>query len=257
MALCAKSMSANHQAHDPAAIKRVGHSIIAAGADLGDLAAKLAGSDWDMVELDVLNRDGELVIAHDDGDLALASQIRFHDALQALRDLLPAQVRIDVDLKGTGYERAVVDVLAELDMVSRTLISTMETASLSEIRAYEPALALGLSMPKSSRNWLAHPVTRPAAYVMLAHLRRVVPRQAAAALRSGLADAIMAHWGVVTPELAATISGLGKELYVWTIDDVPRLLALDGVRVTGVITNERDLFTRAAAARIRGSRAAG
>jgi glycerophosphoryl diester phosphodiesterase len=92
---------------------------------------------------------------------------------------------------------------------------------------------------------------------MLAHLRRVVPRQAAAALRSGLADAIMAHWGVVTPELAATISGLGKELYVWTIDDVPRLLALDGVRVTGVITNERDLFTRAAAARIRGSRAAG
>jgi glycerophosphoryl diester phosphodiesterase len=225
--------------------RRVGHSIITAGADLDQLAARLEGATWDMVELDVLARGDELIVAHSPDELDHPRPVRFADALAALRELLPEHVELDVDLKATGYELAVLDTLRELKLVPRTLISTMEASSLRVLRAQAPELRLGLSVPKARRDYLSHPLTRPAAYAMLAYLRRVMPRQATQALRSGLADAIMAHWGVVTPALVRAVRGAGGELYVWTVDDAERLLSLHALGVSAVITNDRELFARA------------
>jgi glycerophosphoryl diester phosphodiesterase len=80
---------------------------------------------------------------------------------------------------------------------------------------------------------------------MLAYLRRTLPRQAAQALRSGLADAIMAHWGTVTPALVAAVLDAGGELYAWTVDDPQRVRSLAALGVSAVITNDRDVFARA------------
>ncbi len=225
--------------------RRVGHSIIKAGADLEQLPGRLASAAWDMVELDVLAHGDELVVAHDPRDLEHPRPIRFADALRALRELLPADVELDVDVKGTGYELAVLDTLRSLDLVNRTLVSTMEAPSLRVLRAADPSLRLGLSVPKARRDYLSQPLTRPAAYVMLAYLRRALPRQVAAALSSGLADAIMAHWGVVTPALVRAVRAGGGDLYVWTVDDAERLKRLDALGVTAVITNDHTLFHRA------------
>src|ERR1700734_367772 len=101
-----------------------------------------------MVELDVLAHGDELIVAHDPRDLEHPRPVRFADALQVLRDALPVEVELDVDIKGTGYELAVLDVLRSLDLVDRTLVSTMEAPSLRVLRAAEPALRLGLSVPK-------------------------------------------------------------------------------------------------------------
>jgi glycerophosphoryl diester phosphodiesterase len=198
-----------------------------------------------MVELDVLRSGDELVVAHDPSELEHPGQIPFAQALQTLRDLLPEAVELDVDIKTTGYELEVLETLRSLDLVSRTLVSTMESSSLRILRAAAPELRLGLSVPKVRRNYLAHPVTRPGAYVMLAWLRRVLPRQAGGVLSSGVADAIMAHWGVVTRQLVEVVRSHHAELYVWTVDDPARLVALDELGVTGVITNDRELFRRA------------
>jgi glycerophosphoryl diester phosphodiesterase len=225
--------------------RRVGHSIIKAGGDLDQLAARLQGAAWDMVELDVLARGDELLVAHSPVDLEHPRPLRFADALLALRDLLPAGVELNVDVKGIGYEEAVLATLRELDLVPRTLVSTMETRSLRVLRVQAPELRLGLSVPKARRDYLSHPLTRPGAYVMLAYLRRVLPRQAAQALHGGVADAIMAHWGVVTPALVRAVRGAGGELYVWTVDDAQRLLSLNALGVSAVITNDRELFARA------------
>jgi glycerophosphoryl diester phosphodiesterase len=225
--------------------RRVGHGIVKAGADLDQLQGRLAGAGWDMVELDVLAVGDELVVAHDPTDLEHPRPIRFADALRALRDLLPADVELDVDVKGTGYELAVLDTLRSLELVDRTLVSTMEASSLRVLRAAAPDLRLGLSVPKARRDYLAHPLTRPLAYMMLAYLRQVLPRQAAGALSSGLADAIMAHWGVVTPALVAAVRAGGGDLYVWTVDDPERLKTLDALGVTAVITNDQTVFQRA------------
>jgi glycerophosphoryl diester phosphodiesterase len=224
---------------------RVGHSIIKAGSDLADLPARLTDADWDMVELDVLIDDGELVVAHDPGDLVHPRPIGFAEALAALREALPAHTRLDVDVKSTGYELAVIDAVRAAGLIERTLISTMELSSLKVIRAAAPELTLGLSVPKVRRDYLASALTRPAAYAMLAYLRRVLPRQTAAVLRAGHADAIMAHWGVVTPRLVEAITRLDGELFVWTVDDPARLATLGRLGVTGIITNDPDVFVRA------------
>jgi glycerophosphoryl diester phosphodiesterase len=226
-------------------LRRVGHSIIKAGGDVEELAGRLDGARWDMVELDVLARGEELLVAHSPIDLEHPRPLRFADALVALRDLLPHAVELNVDVKGTGYEIAVLDALRSLDLVERTLVSTMEASSLRVLRAAAPELRLGLSVPRARRDYLSHPLTRPAAYAMLAYLRRVLPRRAARALRSGLADAIMAHWGVVTPALVRAVHQAGGELYVWTVDDAERLMSLQAQGVRAVITNDPDLFARA------------
>ena len=189
---------------------RVGHGVITAGSRLDELPGRLDGAGWDMVELDVLARDGELVVAHDSADLAHPQPIPFAEALTALRDLLPADTRFDVDVKAIGYEDQVIDVLRTTGLTARTLVSTMELSSLRIIRAAAPELTLGLSVPKARRDYLASPLTRPAAYGMLAYLRRVLPGQTAAVLHAGQADAIMAHWGVVTARLVQAVRGTGS-----------------------------------------------
>jgi glycerophosphoryl diester phosphodiesterase len=224
---------------------RVGHSIVKAGDSLDGLAARLDGAGWDMVELDVLRHRGELVVAHGPADLELDPPLRFAEAVIALRDGLAPVVRFDVDLKTTGYELEVLAVLRDAGLLERALISTMELASLRVLRDAGAEVALGLSIPRARRDYLSHPLTRPAAYAMLAYLRRALPRHAASVLHSGDADAIMAHWGVVTPRLVRAVVGAGHELFVWTVDDPARLRALHALGVTGVITNKRDVFARA------------
>ena len=224
---------------------RVGHSIVKAGSRLDELPARLEGAQWDMVELDVMALGDRLVVAHDDSELGRSGQVDFGEALGALADLLPEHVEFDVDVKAVGYEDRVADAVRGSGLAPRTLISTMESDSLAVLRRLAPELRLGLSVPKARRDYLAHPLTRPGAYLMLAYLRRALPGQVQRALRSGAADAIMAHWGVVTPHLVQVVRAAGGELYVWTVDDHRRLTQLAELGVTGVITNERDLFHRA------------
>jgi glycerophosphoryl diester phosphodiesterase len=229
----------------PARVRRVGHSIVTAGGRLEDLEHQLSGAGWDMVELDVLRHDGELVVAHDPTDLTHPEQIPFTEALHHLRALLPETVEIDVDIKAAGYELEVLSALRELDLIPRTLVSTMEAPSLEILRSHAPDLRLGLSVPKVRRNYLAHPLTRPFAYATLAYMQRALPRQVARVLAHGDVDAIMAHWGVVTRRLVEVVKAHSADLYVWTVDDPARLVALDALGVTGVITNDRELFRRA------------
>jgi glycerophosphoryl diester phosphodiesterase len=224
---------------------RVGHSVVKAGSRLDELPARLADAAWDMVELDVLTHNGELVVAHDSADLSHPRPIAFAQALAVLRDHLPADTRFDVDIKTTGYELEVIAAVRAAGLTGRTLVSTMEFSSLEVIRQTAPELTLGLSVPKARRDYLASRLTRPAAYAMLAYLRSVLPRQIGRVLRTGQADAIMAHWGVITPRLVHAVRTHGGELFAWTVDDPARLVKLQQLGVTGVITNDRELFSRA------------
>jgi glycerophosphoryl diester phosphodiesterase len=52
----------------------------------------------------------------------------------------------------------------------------------------------------------------------------------------------MVHWRLVTPRLARRVRGAGGELYVWTVDELPRIRTLEALGMTGVITNDPRLF---------------
>ena len=46
----------------------------------------------------------------------------------------------------------------------------------------------------------------------------------------------------VSPRSFARSSGAGGQLYVWTVDDAPRIRALEALGADGVITNDPRLF---------------
>lgn len=225
---------------------RVGHSIVSPGSRLDELPARLHGARWDMVELDVLALGDRLVVAHDPADLAHPEPIEFGTALRALIELVDPEVRFDVDIKAPGYERRVADAIADAGIAHRTLVSTMEAGSLAVLRREAPELKLGLSIPRVRRNYLAHPLGRALSHATLAYLRRTLPGRVARILRAGEADAIMAYWGVVTARLVRAVYESGGELFVWTVDDPRRLPELQRLGVSGVITNNWELFTSAA-----------
>jgi glycerophosphoryl diester phosphodiesterase len=229
-------------------MKRVGHKgadLIAPGNTLASFDAALAAG-VDMVEFDVLpechDGSGRLVLAHDYSAVHGRTPLTLEEGLAHFAADAYAGVELDVDLKLAGYEERVLDALRELDLLDRTIISTMEAPSLRAVRALEPNVRLGWSVPKVRRDLLGSIWTRYPAYAMAGIGRQILPGRAAVAIRRGRIDAVMCHWALVTPRLARAVEGAGGELYVWTVDDPRRIGALRELGVAGIITNDPRLF---------------
>ena len=58
----------------------------------------------------------------------------------------------------------------------------------------------------------------------------------------------MAHWRFATPSLVRAVRAAGGELYVWTVDELTRILELEALGVTGVVSNDPRLFVELAGA---------
>jgi glycerophosphoryl diester phosphodiesterase len=225
--------------------RRVGHKgadHIAPGNTTASFDAALAAG-VDMVEFDVLpTADGRLVLAHDVEDSRRPNVLTLEQGLDHLVTDAYAGVELDVDLKRAGYEREVIEALRARGLIERTLISTMEEESLPVVRALEPAVRLGWSVPKLRRNPLSNPLTRPFALLFAYEYRRRLAGRVAAKLRAGAIDAVMAHFAVVDARLVRTVTEAGGELYVWTVDDPGRIARLERLGVTGIISNDPRLF---------------
>ena len=102
------------------------------------------------------------------------------------------------------------------------------------------------TVPKLRRDPFRSLATRIPAYAGLQAMRLRLPGQAADAIRSGRCDALTAHWRLVTRRLVRRVRDAGGELYVWTVDELPRIRALEALGVTGVITNDPRLFAAVA-----------
>ncbi|HEY4823665.1 MAG TPA: glycerophosphodiester phosphodiesterase [Solirubrobacteraceae bacterium] len=230
-------------------LRRVGHKgadHIAPGNTFASFdAAVQAGVD--MIEFDVLREEnGEgLILAHDWVDAAEREAPHTLDQALAYFSLDRfAGIELDIDLKLPGYELRVLESLRSHGVVDRALISTQYTESLALLRKAEPSVRLGWSVPKLSRDPFRSWHGRIRAYVALPVYRALLPARAAKAIGAGRCDAVMAHWRLVTPGLVRAIRAAGGELYVWTVDDLVRLRALEALGVTGVITNDPRLFAQ-------------
>jgi glycerophosphoryl diester phosphodiesterase len=232
-------------------LRRVGHKgadLIAPGNTHASFDAALAAG-VDMIEFDVLpsREDGSLLLAHDYHDAGGRSPHTLEEGLEHLASDAFAGIEIDVDLKLPGYELEVLDTLRRCGMLERALISSQFRSSLQLIRATEPGVRLGWSVPKLKRDPFRSRTTKLGALAAAQAIRAVLPHRAARAIRDGRCDALMAHWRLVTPRLVRLVSEAGGELYVWTVDELPRMRALDALGVTGVITNDPRLFSALAA----------
>jgi glycerophosphoryl diester phosphodiesterase len=228
-------------------LRRVGHKgadLIAPGNTHASFDAALA-HDVDMIEFDVLAErgTGRLLLAHDYEDAESRQPLTLEEGLAHLASEPFAGIELDVDLKLPGYEPAVVQALRDAGLVDRALISTQFRESLMRIRALEPQLRLGWTVPKLRRDPFRSWYLTPLALAALGFGRAVLPVRAAKAIRSGFCDAMMVHWRLVNARLVRAVTEAGGELYVWTVDELPRIRALEQLGVTGVITNDPRLFT--------------
>ena len=230
-------------------LRRVGHkgaAHIAPGNTTASFDAALAAA-VDMIEFDVLPRDplepgsSPLILAHDYEHVP-PDALALEDGLAHLAAQQFADVELDVDLKLPGYEQRVVEALRAYGLVERTIVSTLYMRSLVLLREFEPRLRLGWSVPRVRRDYTSSAITAVPAWALLVRMRRRLPGIAAAHVRAGRCDALMAHWRLVTPGLVRTLGETGGDLYVWTVDDARRIRRLEALGVTGVITNDPRLF---------------
>jgi len=227
---------------------RVGHkgaALLAAGNTLASFrAARDAGVD--MIEFDVLSerRDGggELLLAHDYEDMHARTPLTLEQGLEHLAGEEFAGIQLDVDVKIPGYGRRVVQALREAGLVERSLVSGMYVRELDSMRALEPALRVGWSVPRLRRDYTTDMLTAIPALVILSGYRALLPRRVREALLTGRFDAIMAHWRLVTKSLVRAVADGGGELYAWTVDDAAQIARLSAIGVDGIITNDPRLF---------------
>jgi glycerophosphoryl diester phosphodiesterase len=229
-------------------VLRVGHKgaeEIAPGNTYASFDAALEAG-VDMIEFDVLReRDSDrLLLAHDYEDAESRTPVTFEEGLAYLIDERFEGIGFDVDLKLPGYEGPVLDALRAFGVVERALISTQYVSSLAAIRAAEPGVRLGWTVPRLSRDPFRSRALQPAAQAVAWAARRALPARAAMAIRERRCDALMAHWRLVSARLVEAVKRAGGDLYVWTVDDLATLRALEALGVTGIITNDPRLFTQ-------------
>jgi glycerophosphoryl diester phosphodiesterase len=239
---------------EPKRMRRIGHK----GADLIEPGNTRASFDAalahgvDMIELDVLparspDAAGRLILAHDYEDAAERTTLTLEEGLAHLASGPFARIDFIIDLKLPGYETRVLDALRAAGIEGRSIVSSTYRESLVRLRAADPGARVAWSIPRARRDYTRSRLWIVPALTVLAVMRRTLPRRAAAAIRDGLCDAVMAHWRLVTPALVTAVSGAGGELYVWTVDHAPRIQQLEALGVTGVITNDPRLFGAPAA----------
>jgi glycerophosphoryl diester phosphodiesterase len=229
---------------------RIGHKgahHIAPGNTLASFDAALAHG-VDMIEFDILPEfhdragEGRLVLAHDYSE-PVADALDLDAGLAHLASGPFARIGLDVDLKLPGYEDRVVAALRAHGLLDRALVSTMYMRSLVRLRALEPSLRLGWSVPRIRRDYAAYPGMQIPAYAGVLYLRRKIRLAAQRHLAARRCDALMVNWRLVTRGLVDTVRREGGELYVWTVDDARTIRSLEALGVTGVITNDPRLFT--------------
>jgi glycerophosphoryl diester phosphodiesterase len=230
--------------------RRVGHkgaAHLAPGNTLASFEAAVRAG-VDMIEFDVLSErpdgSGRLLLAHDYEALAAADPpLTLREGLEHLASAPYTGIELDVDVKLPGYGEQVVRALREAGLVERSLVSSTYPEDLDAMRALEPDLRVGWSVPRARRDYTENPLTALPALAMLSGLRAWLPRRARAALRARRFDAIMAHWRVVSPGLVRAVGDGGGELYAWTVDDAAQMERLTAMGVHGIITNDPRLFS--------------
>jgi glycerophosphoryl diester phosphodiesterase len=215
---------------------RVGHRGAAALAPentIGSLALAIELG-CDLVEVDVLELDGALVLAHSQREVP--AELATLD--EALAFLAPGSGGIQLDLKAHGAEQAVVDALRKRGLVERTVVSSFRASSLRTLHALEPGLRLGLTYPEdrygiSGRRALA-PFVSPA----LRAMRAALPRRIAWLLGAAEATAAMLHWQVIGKAVVERCHAAGAAVLAWTVPSREEVALLDELGVDGVIADD-------------------
>jgi glycerophosphoryl diester phosphodiesterase len=174
-------------------------------------------SGCDVIETDVrLRADGTLVLAHDPWDI-----VEGVVELEALVDLARGRIGLDLEIVEVGMERALVDAV---DGFHEWLIVTSTfPVVLEEIHRLTTHIDTGL-------------------VIEAPYDGSPFPGDPFALVDECGADIALVEDVLATPELVARAEADGRPLWVWTVNDAPRITELlSAPGVTGVITDDPEL----------------
>jgi glycerophosphoryl diester phosphodiesterase len=210
--------------------QRIGHGGASALAPANTLASFDAALDVgiDMVEFDVRACRGELMLAHTLLDARLPGRVRLADALDHLSSKRFEGVELNVDLKRTGCEPALLDALRDAGMLERTLISSQVPEVLDRVRTLEPHARVGISVggrvARVSRRW------------------RDWRAQVLHGLKECRWDAVMAQHRLIDVRLLDEVVARSGLLYAWTVNERHAIDSLRRLGVHGIATADPRLF---------------
>jgi glycerophosphoryl diester phosphodiesterase len=213
--------------------QRIGHGGASALAPANSLPSFDAALEVgiDIIEFDVREWRGELVLAHTLMDARRGQSVRLHDALAHLAARRFSDVGLNVDVKHTGYERALLDELRQADLLERTLISSQILTVLDRVRELEPRARTGISiggriarMSRRWNDWRSHVLE---------------------GLHSRRWDALMAQHRLIDSALLDDVVSRSGLLYAWTVNERASIQSLKEIGVHGITTADPRLFAPA------------
>jgi glycerophosphoryl diester phosphodiesterase len=219
---------------------RVGHRGAAALAPENTIASLALALELgcDLVEVDVLELDGSLVLAHSPEELP--SEPASLD--EALAFLAGTPAAVQLDLKSPGAEARLVEALGRHGLRERAVVSTFRPASLRALEALEPDLCRGLTYPEDrlgvSRRRLLSPFVGPG----LAAMRAVLARRIGRMLAAASANAAMLHWQAVTRAVVERCQTFGAPVFAWTVLSAAEVRRLTDLGVDGLIVDDPRIF---------------
>jgi glycerophosphoryl diester phosphodiesterase len=188
----------------------------------------------DLVELDVLDVEGTLVLAHSAAELP--SERATLD--EALGVLAPTRAGVQVDLKTPGVEAAVADLLRRHSFLDRALVSSFHPGSLRALKALAPGLRLGLTYPQDRHGLSSRRVFAPLVAPGLAAMRSVLAARIGRILARAQASAAVLHWQVVGRAVVRRCHAIGVPVLAWTVLSPEQVRRLDELGVDGVIADD-------------------
>jgi glycerophosphoryl diester phosphodiesterase len=202
------------------------------------------GADW--IELDVQEtRDGAVIVMHDsdfmklagvdlkvwNADLAEVEKIDIgswyapeyaDQRAPLLRDVLimaKGRIRILIELKYYGQDENLADRVAQivddLDMADQVAVMSLKYSAVKEMQALRPEWRTGVLAATAVGN--------------LAGLD---------------GDFIAVSTNAAGPRLLGSVQAVGKDFYVWTVDDPLEMSRMISMGANGLITNEPALAAR-------------
>jgi glycerophosphoryl diester phosphodiesterase len=189
------------------------------------------------VEIDVqLTKDHELAVIHDDTvdrttngagsvrDFTLAELKKLDagkgEAIPSLAEVveeLAGKAHLVIEVKHPEATPALVKFFQARHIFDRTHVISFWHPAVKALKEQEPRLRTGVLL-----------VGCPADPVGLA--------------RAALAEALVLHYGYVTPDLVETAHAAGLLVYVWNIDDVETLKPYLALNLDGIGSNRPDLL---------------
>ena len=196
------------------------------------------GADW--VEIDVQETvDGEVVVMHDSDFMKLAGvDLKIWDATRdelkeidigswfnptfkdervpTLLEVLTeckGKIRVNIELKYYGHddqlEQRVVEIVEALDMASNVVVMSLKTDAVKKMKALRPSWRVGQLMSVSAGD-----------------------------LQNVEADFVAVNASFADRRFVRSVHNIGKEVYVWTVNDAPTMSAMISRGVDGIITDK-------------------